>query len=86
MSILEQRLNICVPLYFLRPDGGIQLIPGVQKDRVDVKKCVGVAKTVLGTDLCVSWAYPNASYVDEAPRFPITGPTSFNITLVNSDK
>jgi len=78
--------NFSTNFFLIKPDGGLQYIPGIQQDRVEVKKCIGITKQVLGVDLCASWAYPNASYVDQAPRFPITGPTSFNITLVNSDK
>ncbi|XP_038049527.1 uncharacterized protein LOC119723087 [Patiria miniata] len=78
--------NFSTNYFLIKPDSGIQWIPGVQQDRVEVKKCVGVTKQVLGVDLCVAWAYPNASYVDMAPRFPITGPSSFNITLDNTDK
>jgi hypothetical protein len=79
-------LNFSVNYYLVKPDGEIQWIPGVQQDRVEVLKCVNVTKKILGVDLCTSWAYPNASYADMAPRFPITGPLSFNITLNNTDR
>ncbi|XP_022101695.1 uncharacterized protein LOC110985170 [Acanthaster planci] len=79
-------LNFSTNFFLIKPDGQIQWIPGVEQDRVEVQKCLNVTKKVLGVDLCVSWAYPNASYVNMAPRFPITGPSSFNITLDNTDK
>jgi len=41
--------------------------------------------TIAGIELCADLSYPNASLVDSAPYFPITGPVSASITLHKRD-
>ncbi|XP_063962637.1 uncharacterized protein LOC129271361 [Lytechinus pictus] len=77
--------NYSTTYNLMKANGDIEYIPGVLQDAVRNQRCTNVSR-VFGVDLCVSWAYPNASYVDEAPRFPFTGPNSFNVTLVNTDQ
>ncbi|XP_030851735.1 uncharacterized protein LOC583017, partial [Strongylocentrotus purpuratus] len=77
--------NYSTTYNLLKANGDIEFIPGVLQDAVRSQRCTNVSK-VFGVDLCVSWAYPNASYVAEAPRFPFSGPNSFNVTLVNTDQ
>ncbi|KAJ8040656.1 hypothetical protein HOLleu_15014 [Holothuria leucospilota] len=78
-------LNFSVNYFLLKPDGEMSFIPGIMQDAVKVQECANPGK-FLGMSLCLSFAYPNASYVDIAPRFPLTGPLSFNITLNNTDQ
>ncbi|XP_041474845.1 uncharacterized protein LOC121423559 [Lytechinus variegatus] len=77
--------NYSTTYNLMKANGEIEYIPGVLQDAVRNQRCTNVSR-VFGVDLCVSWAYPNASYVAEAPRFPFTGPNSFNVTLVNTDQ
>nr|XP_054764060.1 LOW QUALITY PROTEIN: uncharacterized protein LOC129270763 [Lytechinus pictus] len=77
--------NYSTTYNLMKANGDIEYIPGVLQDAVRNHRCTNVSR-VFGVDLCVSWAYPNASYVAEAPRFPFTGPNSFNVTLVNTDQ
>ncbi|XP_063962648.1 uncharacterized protein LOC129270763 [Lytechinus pictus] len=77
--------NYSTTYNLMKANGAIEYIPGVLQDAVRNQRCTNVSR-VFGVDLCVSWAYPNASYVAEAPRFPFTGPNSFNVTLVNTDQ
>ena len=81
-------LNFSTNFYLLNTTGAAHYVPGVQQDRVEKVRCITDALNMdlIGLDLCTSYAYPNASYVDQAPRFPMTGPMSFNVTLVNLDK
>ncbi|XP_072173028.1 uncharacterized protein [Diadema setosum] len=84
----EQPMNLfnySTTYNLIRANGSIEYIPGVLQDAVRSQRCTNVSN-IFGVDLCMSWAYPNASYVPEAPRFPFTGPNSFNVTLVNTDK
>ncbi|XP_071476668.1 uncharacterized protein [Diadema antillarum] len=84
----EQPMNLfnySTTYNLLRANGNVDYIPGVLQDAVRSQRCTNVSN-IFGVDLCMSWAYPNASYVPEAPRFPFAGPNSFNVTLVNTDK
>ncbi|XP_071952665.1 uncharacterized protein [Antedon mediterranea] len=76
-------LNFSTNLYLVRPDQVLEYLPGVEQDRSEYKFCTNVSRLVAD-DLCVSFAYPNASYA-YAPRFPLSGPVSFNFTLVPTD-
>ncbi len=79
--------NFSTNFYLLNTTGDMHFVPGVMEDRVEKELCVPekFTKTILGVTPCVAWAYPNASYAEMAPRFPFTGPSSFNVTLKNID-
>ena len=40
---------------------------------------------VIGLELCGELQFPNASLVDSAPYFPMTGPVKMGITLYKRD-
>ncbi|XP_033108621.1 uncharacterized protein LOC117110129 [Anneissia japonica] len=75
--------NFSTNFFLVRPDNVVEYLPGVEKDRSEYKFCTNVSR-VVADDLCLSFAYPNASYA-YAARFPLSGPMSFNITLVPTD-
>ena len=79
--------NFSTNFYLMDLNGDLTYVPGVLEDRVEKEMCVPekLTQPIFGMTPCVSWAYPNASYAEEAPRFPLTGPSSFNVTLRNID-
>ncbi|XP_041357844.1 uncharacterized protein LOC121374798 [Gigantopelta aegis] len=54
--------------------------------RKTIKLCSGQRLAMLsGLETCAEFQYVNASYVEDAPYFPLTGPLSFELTLETRD-
>ena len=59
---------------------------GVEDNRREMTSCTGERLTKwTGLQLCGAVTYPNASHVDEAPYYPLTGPTRVTLYLAKSD-
>ncbi|CAH1244186.1 APOB [Branchiostoma lanceolatum] len=74
--------NMSYQQFLVRPDA-IEYIRPMEQDRAELVNCT---PSVLGQKICLSLSYSNASYVPLAPYFPMTGDTSFNITMVPTDE
>ncbi|XP_035698244.1 apolipoprotein B-100-like [Branchiostoma floridae] len=74
--------NMSYQQFLVRPDA-VEYIRPIEHDRAELVNCT---PSVLGQQVCLSLSFSNASYVPLAPYFPMTGDTSFNITLVPTDE
>ncbi|XP_002734473.1 uncharacterized protein LOC100370756 [Saccoglossus kowalevskii] len=80
-------VNISAEQYLVR-GARIERLEGIKENRTEWSNCTSSllnTTALFGLDLCTSLSYSNASNVT-APRFPLTGPTSFNLTVNPTDK
>ncbi|XP_077982064.1 uncharacterized protein LOC144437068 [Glandiceps talaboti] len=80
-------INVSAEQYLVRGEK-VERLPGMKENRTEWTNCTSSllnTTALFGLDLCTSLAYSNASYDTRAPRFPLTGPTSFNMTVVPTD-
>ena len=58
----------------------------ITKNRQQYKVCTGdKLATVAGFQLCGEMSFPNASQFQDAPYFPLTGPSSVSVTFLKRD-
>lgn len=58
----------------------------IKENRKDYEMCSGTTlATITGMEFCGQLSFPNASLQMEGPYFPLTGPTSFSVTLFKRD-
>jgi hypothetical protein len=59
----------------------------ITENRQTYNACTGnkLAK-ITGIELCSELSYPNASLVENAPYFPLTGPIKAGLSLYKRDK
>ena len=59
----------------------------IKENRQEHSICSGVKFSYIsGYELCGDLNFPNASLVENAPYFPLTGPVSAGLTLYKRDK
>lgn len=65
---------------------GQEVAKGVEENRFDRKVCTpGRLNKLTGLKLCAELAYPNASQIENAPYFPLTGPSKMAVTVEKAD-
>ncbi|CAM9622684.1 unnamed protein product [Lampetra fluviatilis] len=60
----------------------VETLPSIEENREQWQSC---RPLVFGVSLCQSGAYSNASYIEAAPWFPLTGATRFEISTEPAD-
>lgn len=59
----------------------------ITENRQTFSACTGnKLATITGLELCSDLSFPNASLVENAPYFPLTGPVNAGLTLHKRDK
>jgi hypothetical protein len=79
-------VNVSAEQYLVRGEI-MERLEGIKENRTEWSNCTSSllnTTALLGLDLCTSVAYSNASNMS-APRFPLTGPTSWNLTVNPTD-
>ncbi|KAF7201026.1 apolipoprotein B-100 isoform X2 [Nothobranchius furzeri] len=74
-SISNQLLSIS--------SGQARMVPSLVEDRVDSTDCQPL---IRGLDLCTIVSYSNASSIQQAPYFPLTGETKFAVEIQPTGK
>ncbi|CAH1772638.1 unnamed protein product [Owenia fusiformis] len=78
-------LDVKTRFYILSSDGDREQ-KMVTSGRVEKEGCTGSTLVdALGIEFCSTISYANASMVDEAPYFPLTGPKTFTLVLNKRD-
>ncbi|XP_070563313.1 apolipoprotein B-100-like [Ptychodera flava] len=80
-------INISSEQYLVRGEQ-VERLPGIKENRTEWTNCTSSllnTTALVGLDVCTSLAYSNASYDLFAPRFPLSGPMSFNVTVLPTD-
>ena len=72
------------PLHAINQGGSSEVLEGVTQDRQNMEGC-SYYKNEIGSYLCWTLSYPNASQVVESPNFPLTGPTKFQVNFQKHD-
>ena len=58
----------------------------ITENRQNYKACSSENfATVAGLQFCGEMSFPNASQVDNAPYFPLTGPSTVSVALLRKD-
>ncbi|CAL4063339.1 unnamed protein product, partial [Meganyctiphanes norvegica] len=65
-------------------DQTLEPLEGVLADRMDLDACSDFREEV-GTELCWSVHYPNATRFPDSPHFPLTGPAELKVSLHKTD-
>uniref|UniRef100_A0A3Q1B7C0 Vitellogenin domain-containing protein n=1 Tax=Amphiprion ocellaris TaxID=80972 RepID=A0A3Q1B7C0_AMPOC len=63
--------------------GQTKIVPSLVEDRTDSTNCQPL---FTGLNLCTTWRYSNATSMDQAPYYPLTGETKFAMEIQPTGK